>query len=95
MLHTLYTDWIALKAKLGLFWDQAKSFFKRSETIFLARMESLGGLLIAGIEGIDWTAITAFDFSDAAASKTALMTGLGMFIHGLVIEAGRRRNADL
>lgn len=95
MLNTLYTDWIALKAKLGLYWDNLKSFFKRSETIFLARIESLLGLLVAGVEGIDWSAITQMDFTNAAGSRTALITGATMFMHGLVIEVGRRRNADL
>lgn len=95
MFNTLYTDWIAIKAKLALFWDRAKAFFKRSETIFLARAESLLGLVIAGVEGIDWASITAMDFSNAASSKQALLAGLGMFIHGLVIEAGRRRNGNL
>jgi hypothetical protein len=95
MFNTLRTDWIAVKARAGLIWDKLKAFFARSETIFLARLESLTGLAIAGVNGIDWTAITSMDFTNAEASRTALITGLGMFVHGLVMEAARRRGTNL
>jgi hypothetical protein len=68
-----------------------KDWFHNSETILLARIETFTGFLVAAIGGMDWSQIYSLDFSHAIASKQNLTIGSVAFLHGLVIEAARRR----
>lgn len=75
-------------------WDRTKLFFKRSETIFLARMETLTGFVIAAVGVMDWSPIMGVLGTDTGfSSKQALWLGTATVVKGLFTEAARRRNA--
>ena len=73
--------------------NKIKAFFKNSETIFLARLESVAGIFWAVIEGMDWSAILSLDFTNALASRQAIFIGGILFVKGVLLELARRRNA--
>jgi hypothetical protein len=76
---------------LQQWWDNVKAWFKRSETIAWARLQTLAGFVLAVAGGIDWTTIT----SNFANAKQALWIGIGLTANGIVTELLRRRNATL
>ena len=76
-------------------WNKIKDFFKRSETIFIARLEAVAGFLVAVIGGLDPTALLSLDISNGVTSSTTLIFGLVWFLKGIIQEWARRRNANL
>ena len=75
--------------KLSNFWESIKDFFKRSETIFYARLQTIIGFIIAVLGTIDWSQIQSWDFTTPR--QTAWL-GIGLVVNGLVTEVLRRRN---
>lgn len=71
-----------LKAK----YEYVLSYFRNSETIFLARAESAIGILTAGFASVDYFQVLATEGD----WKTKAIVGGGMFAHGVLIEIGRR-----
>jgi len=85
--------WDSLRTKFTNTINATKSWFKNSETIFLARLESTFGFVLGGVAGIDWNALLSLDLSNLVKDTKVLYTAVALFIHGLVLEAMRRRNA--
>jgi len=85
---SLFTDF---EAKVAVWWDNTKAFFKRSETIFYARLQVLSGFFLAAFTGIDWTTVTV-KLDDA---KQSLYLAGGLIANGIITELLRRRNATL
>lgn len=77
------------ETKISTWWDNTKAFFKRSETIFYARLQVVAGFALAVSSGIDWTQVTT-NLNDA---KHSLYLALGLIVNGIVTELLRRRNA--
>lgn len=85
--------WESLKLKVSNAWQGIKDWFKRSETIFLARMEVVTGLVITAVSAIDWSPLwstvgtgTAFNW------KQGVTIGAMLTFKGLLSEWARRRN---
>lgn len=74
------------------YWDTAKAWFKRSETIFLARVEAFTGLVVAGISAMDWSPLLNLGVDAGMSLKQGVTLGGIMFAKGLVTEWARRRN---
>lgn len=74
------------------FWDKTKAFFKRSEVIFYARLQSLSGFVLAVLGAIDWQQISNWDFTTP---KQTAWLGIGLIVNGVVTEGLRRRNAAI
>ena len=87
--------WETLKTKLSNWYSSLKDWFKRSETIFWARIQTITGFLTSAIAGIDWTTLFNSGFKDLVTNKTILYVGLGILVNGLFTEYLRRRNSDL
>lgn len=66
-------------------WDKIKAWFKRSETIFFARVQVAIGAL--------WSVLIATDLSPLL-TNPKIMSGWLIF-SGFITEYARRRNADL
>lgn len=75
--------------KLHAFWDNVKAFFKRSETIFYARLQALSGFVLAVAGTVDWSVIKDWDFTTP---KQTAWLGFGLVFNGIVTELLRRRN---
>lgn len=73
-------------------WDKIKAFFKRSEVIFYARLQTLSGFILAVLGSMDWQQIQTWDFTSP---KQTAWLGIGLIINGTVTEVLRRRNADM
>lgn len=82
---------LEIKQTLQKWWDNTKAFFKRSETIFYARLQALAGLVLAILGSIDWSQISTWDFTTPR--QTAWL-GIGLIVNGTVTELLRRRNMD-
>lgn len=81
---------------LKSWWEEAKAFFKYSETIFVARLQSLIGLVMAVVGTIDWSPVFNLLGMDTGFSyKQTAWLGIGLFFKGIVDELLRRRNATL
>lgn len=78
-----------LKAKYA----SVKAWFKNSESIFMARATAFGGFMLAAVDGIDWNSLLNLNLANIVHDKTVLISGLGIFAHGVTSEALRRRNA--
>jgi hypothetical protein len=76
---------------IATWWDNTKAFFKRSETIFYARMQVLSGFFLAVFSGIDWTTVTV----NLENAKQSLYIAAGLIVNGIITEYLRRRNATL
>lgn len=76
---------------LSKWWDNTKAFFKRSETIFYARLQVLSGFFLAVFSGIDWTTVTM----NLQNAKQSLYIAAGLVANGVITEYLRRRNATL
>ncbi len=85
---SIFTDF---KGTIAIWWDNTKAFFKRSETIFYARLQVFSGFMLAAFTGIDWTTIT-MKLDDA---KQSLYLASGLIANGIITELLRRRNANL
>lgn len=66
-------------------------WFRNSLTILVSRLIVLEGFLIAAIGGMDWSNIFSLDFSQSVYSKQNLTIGGLAVLHGIVVEAARRR----
>lgn len=74
--------------------SKIKKWFHSSETIFLARLETLVGFLLAVGASLDWSQLMSLDFSDGLLNnKQALAIGLIMIVKGTLLELARRRGA--
>lgn len=79
---------------LKLWWEEAKAFFKYSETIFIARVQSLIGLIMAVVGTVDWSPVFNLLGVDTGFSyKQTVWLGFGLFFKGIIDELARRRNA--
>ena len=76
---------------LRKWWDNTKDFFKRSETIFYARIQAIVGFGLAVLGSIDWSAIQSWDFTTPR--QTAWL-GIGLVVNGFITEVLRRRNMN-
>lgn len=74
-------------------WNSIKKWFKNSETIFIARLETAVGFLVAALSAIDWTPLMSMDFSQAFSWNQFTVIGLMLIVKGLISEWARRRNA--
>lgn len=68
-------------------WQRIKTFFAHSETIFLARLQVLAGIIL--------TVLATFDPSVLAPIIGDKWFGPFLLVWGVVAEAARRRRADL
>jgi hypothetical protein len=68
-------------------WQRVKTFFAHSETIFLARLQVLAGIIL--------TVLATFDPSVLAPFIGDKWFGPFLLVWGIVAEAARRRRADL
>jgi hypothetical protein len=81
---------------LKVWWEEVKAFFKYSETIFVARLQSLIGLLTAVVATVDWSPVFNLLGIDTGFSyKQTFWLGIGLFFKGIMDELLRRRNANL
>lgn len=80
----------SLKLKLSNFWNEAKAFFKYSETILIARAQVFSGFILAVATNVDWTAL-----SDFVSYKQSIALAGGLILNGILTEWARRRNSDL
>jgi hypothetical protein len=71
-------------------WDDVKAWFKRSWSIFIARMEVVAGILLGVLTAIDWTALTTLDFKNGIANTETLIVAGILIVKGLISELGRR-----
>lgn len=76
-------------------WDQVKAWFKYSETIFLARLATLGGFITALVGSLDLSPLSTVDYSTLFTKRQVIGIGAGILISGIVAEIARRRNANL
>jgi hypothetical protein len=75
-------------------WGKVKhwSGWSAAGTIFIARMETASGFLLAVLGGLDWSSLMALDFSNGI--NTPQMIGGGILVvKGIVTEMTRRNNA--
>jgi len=80
--------------RLKLWWEEVKAFFKYSETIFIARLQSFIGLIVATVGAVDWSPVFNLLGMDTGFSyKQTIWLGIGLFFKGIVDELARRRNA--
>lgn len=72
-------------------WNNIKTWFKKSETIFLARLEIFTGFILGVVGAIDWAGLVNMDV--IGLSKNQLLLFAGVFVlKGVIAEIGRRRN---
>lgn len=71
-------------------WTKIKQWFNYSWSILIARLEILTGFLIGALGGIDWTAITSLNWTDALANKNNLIVAGLLILKGVISEIGRR-----
>lgn len=78
-------------------WERIKKFFKDSETIFWARIQTITGFVVAALSSIDWTLISNSAYSATGLDwKQGLILGLALFLNGMFTEyLRRRRDPDL
>lgn len=81
---------------LSDFYANLKAFFKYSETIFVARIQALAGLVTVVVGAVDWSPVFSLLGVDTGFSwKQTVWTGIGLFFKGLMDEILRRRNSNL
>lgn len=76
-------------SSLSNFWENVKAFFRRSEVILYARLQSLSGFILAVLGSLDWSQISTWDFTTPR--QTAWL-GIGLIVNGTITEILRRRN---
>lgn len=76
-------------------WKKIKSWsgWSAAGSIFLARLTALSGIVLAGLQGINWPSLMATDWSNVASSKAALISAGIAVAYGAVLEITRRHNA--
>ena len=83
-------------SRLNVWWEEVKAFFKYSETILIARLQALTGLIVATVGAVDWSPVFNLLGVDTGFSyKQTMWLGIGLFFKGIVDELARRRNANL
>lgn len=76
-------------------WEEIKSFFHYSITIFLARLTAFTGLVTAVIGSVDWSPVFSGLGVDTGFSwKQTTWLGIGIFVKGIIDELGRRRTLN-
>lgn len=81
---------------LKSWYEETKAFFKYSETILIARIQMLVGLVTATVGAIDWSPVFNLLGMDTGFSyKQTAWLGIGLFVKGIIDELARRRNAAL
>lgn len=75
-----------LKNLYNKFWDWCKN----SGTILIARINMIGGLLVASLGSLDWTALLSYGTVAEFNWKNAVILGGIMFTQGLITEIVRR-----
>lgn len=72
-------------------WSKVKAWFKDSETIFYARLQVLGGILLAVVPTLN-----PVSWLDATLTPTQRwVTAISAIANGLITEYLRRRRADM
>ncbi len=80
--------------KFSNLWEDAKAFFKYSETIFVARLTMLGGFIAAAAGAMDWSPLYNLIGADTGLTPhQATWLGMTTFAKGCLDEFLRRRNA--
>lgn len=79
-----------IKEKLYAFWDGTKAWFKRSQTIFLARAETAIGFVIMALSVADWSPLLSAGISTGFTWAQAFTLGLIVTIRGIIGEWARR-----
>lgn len=83
-------------SRFKIWWEEVKAFFAYSETILIARLQSLIGLIVATVGAVDWSPVFNFIGVDTGFSyKQTIWIGVGLFFKGIIDELARRRNANL
>lgn len=72
------------------FLTDVKAFFKRSWSIFLARLEIFTGFIIGVIGAIDWSGFASIDFDAGFSNNQLFWMSIGLVVKGIVSEIGRR-----
>lgn len=72
------------------FFSNIKAFFKRSWSIFLARLEIFTGFIIGAVGAIDWAGFANIDFGSGFSKNQTMWIAIGLVIKGIVSEIGRR-----
>lgn len=72
------------------FVDNVKAFFKKSWSIFLARLEIFTGFIIGVVGAIDWAGFANIDFDAGFTNNQLFWFSIGLVIKGVVSEVGRR-----
>lgn len=72
------------------FVDNVKAFFKKSWSIFLARLEIFTGFIIGVVGAIDWAGFANIDFDTGFTNNQLFWFSIGLVIKGVVSEVGRR-----
>jgi hypothetical protein len=72
------------------FVNNVKAFFKRSWSIFLARLEIVTGFIIGVVGAIDWSGFANIDFDAGFTNNQLFWLSIGLVIKGIVSEVGRR-----
>lgn len=70
--------------------DNVKAFFKRSWSIFLARLEIIAGFVIGAVGAIDWSGLANIDFNAGFTNSQLFWFAFGLVVKGVVSEVGRR-----
>lgn len=63
-------------------------WFRNSETILVARLTALSGLILGTLTALDWSSFIGLDITNH--KQFAFASG-GLVLHGLVTELARRR----
>lgn len=77
-----------IKAIKDYFW----SWFSDSGTILIARLEMAAGILLAAVQGLDWSFIINWDFTNGINAEFLIAGGI-WFVKGVIQEIVRRSNA--
>lgn len=80
-----------IKEKLYGAWESIKAFFNYSETIVMARLEALTGLIVGAIGFMDLSPLYALFGESAGFSQWQVFwLGATAFIHGILLELARK-----
>jgi hypothetical protein len=77
-------------------WDRVKAWFKRSETILIARGTAFLGFITAAFAAIDWSPLFTFFGTNTGFDKRQVIAlGVMAVVQGIGIEVARRRNDEV
>lgn len=73
-------------------WDGVKAWFKRSESIFLARIAAISGFVTSAIGFMDWSPLWSLLQTGTEFTKHQLIgMGIALVGGGVMLEIARRR----